>query len=61
MCISMAKVLWEGEYVFPSGNAGHAHGGGILENTGAIDGVKLSGQSSLTGGKVMLIGLRRMP
>lgn len=41
----------------PTGNVVYTVGGGILGNTGAIDGVKIGGTSNLTAGKVRLLGL----
>jgi hypothetical protein len=41
----------------PTGNTIVSQGSGVMLNAGAIDGVKLSGTSNLTAGKVRLLGL----
>jgi hypothetical protein len=51
------KAFWEVAYTGPTGVTITANGGGIMENAGAIDGLKLSGSSNLTAGKVRVLGL----
>lgn len=41
----------------PTGNVINSQGAGVMQNAGAIDGVKISGTSNLTAGKVRLLGL----
>lgn len=51
------RAVYESWQTGPTGNAVATHGGGVMENTGAIDGVKISGTSDLIAGKVRLLGL----
>lgn len=41
----------------PTGNAIHTSAMGVMDNTGAIDGLKIGGTSNLTAGKVRVLGL----
>lgn len=55
-------VLWtyctiEGATIIPSGAVCNVRGSGILENAGAVDGIKVLGSSSLTGGKFVAYGM----
>lgn len=51
------RVVYESVQVGPTGNAIGSHGGGVMENAGAIDGIKIGGTSDLTAGKVRILGL----
>lgn len=51
-------VITDGAAVTPSGEAARYYGGGILEQTGAVDGFKVFGSNgTLAGGKVTVYGL----
>jgi hypothetical protein len=50
-------VVYESVQIGPTGNAIGGHGAGVMENAGAIDGIKIGGTSSLTAGKVRILGL----
>jgi hypothetical protein len=41
----------------PTGNAIHTSGAGLMENAGAISGLKIGGTSNLVAGKVRVLGL----
>ena len=51
------KVNFRESSVGPTGNAVLTPGCGLMANTGAIDGIKISGTSSFTAGKVRILGL----
>lgn len=51
------KAEIEAVMVGPTGNVLINSGVGVMENAGAIDGIKISGSSNLTAGKVRILGL----
>jgi hypothetical protein len=51
------KATYESVLVGTDGNINSQGGSGIMENTGAIDGLKVSGGSALLTGKAILLGL----
>jgi hypothetical protein len=51
------RAIIETWAVGPTGNAFTACQAGMLENTGAINGLKIKGTSNLTAGKVRILGL----
>lgn len=51
------KVTFESWMVSPAGNPLAHDGAGLMENAGAIGGLKISGTSNLTAGKVRILGL----
>lgn len=50
-------VTFRTTHIGPTGNALDTEGVGIMQNAGAIDGIKISGTSNLTAGKVVVVGL----
>lgn len=51
------RVWYEGAHVGPTGVVVAQSGTGVMENTGALDGLKIAGSSAFTAGKVRLLGL----
>lgn len=51
------RVSIQSAYVNPAGNVVATDGVGVMENAGAIDGVKISGSSNFVAGHVRLLAL----
>lgn len=51
------KASFEASIISPAGNSLALSGIGIMENAGAIGGLKIFGSSNLTAGKVRLLGV----
>lgn len=51
------RAKFESILVGPTGGELLEYGVGVMENTGAIDGIKISGTSNLTAGKVRVLGI----
>ena len=51
------KAEFQSVFTTPAGSAASTSGVGLMENAGAIDGLKIGGTSNLTAGKVRILGL----
>lgn len=51
------KLEYEVAFTTPAGSSSGGSGVGVMDNTGAIEGFKVSGSSSLTAGRVRVLGL----
>jgi hypothetical protein len=51
------RAMFTSQMLGPTGNVHVQPGVGVMANAGAIDGLKISGTSNLTAGKVIILGL----
>lgn len=52
------RCFTKSSYIIPAGNAaGIVYGGGQLNNSGAVTGIKVIGSSDLTGGSIIALGV----
>lgn len=52
------RIHWEMVHTNPTGEVTATNGVGVLQNTGATDGIKIAGTNNLTAGHVRLLGLQ---